>query len=594
MPRRTLKLLKGFLAPYPWVLPLVTLLGTAASLAEGFGIGLLIPFLALLMEGAMPQGSALAEAAETYAQYFDPDIRLIAVSVTIVLLVTSRCLLNFVYLALLTSAGARVAHDLRSQLFAHFLEADFHTIARETQGRQINVLQGSCQRVGHALMDALLMAVNACTALVFVVLMLLISWQMALLTLAGVLIAGLATRTLAQRSSRVGESLESGSAALDESAVQVLNVLRMIRIFGQEAREHALFNHASKRVRKAQFKLEFAWRAMQPLVDLLYVPLLLGTLLIAWYADIGLAVLMPFLFLVFRLQRYMRDFDIFRVRVASYAPAVEDVAGLLREARDGPRVADGTRPFTGLRERITFDRVSFCYDHQSVEMPRKALDEVSLEIHRGETVALVGGSGAGKSTLVNLLCRLAEPNSGEIRVDDIPLGEFQLSSWRRGIGFAGQDADLRPGTIAENIAYGDPDATPERISEAATQTHIHALIEALPSGYETPVGTRGTQFSGGERQRIALARALLRHPNILILDEATNAVDNMNELAIRRTLEALAGEVTTIIIAHRLSSTRLADRIIVMHEGKVVEMGGRAELLERRGAFSRLLEVEAG
>ena len=594
MPIRALELVTGFLRPYPWVLPLVALLGTVASLAEGIGIGLLIPFLALLMEGTTSQGGFVAEFANNYAAVFDPDIRLIAVSITIVLLITGKCLIHFVYIGLLTWAGTRVTHDLRTRLLERFLTMDLLALSRGMQGRQLNALDGSCHRAGQATIYALQMVVNTCTALIFVVLLLLISWPMTLIMMAGVIVAGLITRTLAHRSTQIGQHVETGSAALSESAVQVLNGMRMIRIFGQEAGEQARFEQASGQVRRAQFRLEFGWRAMQPLVDLLYVPLLLGTLVIAWYAKVGLAIMMPFLFLVFRLQRYIRDFDVFRVQVASFAPAVEQVANLLA-AQDADRAAPtGGRRFDGLRERITFDRISFAYGGSHDDRLRGALDAVSLEIVRGETVALVGGSGAGKSTLINLLCRLIEPSAGEIRVDGVPLAEIELASWRRQIGFAGQDADLRPGTIAENIAYGEPTATLERIRAAARQAHVDTFIEALPEGYATPVGTRGTQLSGGERQRIALARALLREPAILILDEATNAVDNVTEAAIRGTLEALAGRVTTIIIAHRLSSTRLADRIVVMHEGRIVEVGDRTELLERRGAFSRLLEVEVG
>ena len=226
----------------------------------------------------------------------------------------------------------------------------------------------------------------------------------------------------------------------------------------------------------------------------------------------------------------------------------------------------------------------------------RALWSPTYRLRSGEArrLALVGGSGAGKSTLINLLCRIADPTCGEIRVDGVLLTEIDLDSWRGRIGFAGQDAELRPGTIRDNIAYGDPEASPERIRAAALQAHIHDFIQTLPAGYDTPVGVRGTQLSGGERQRIALARALLRNPEILILDEATNAVDNLTEAAIRQTLETLSGRVTTIIVAHRLSSTRQADRIVVMHDGRIVEVGRRAELLERRGAFSELLETEAG
>ena len=350
---------------------------------------------------------------------------------------------------------------------------------------------------------------------------------------------------------------------------------------------------ASEQVRRAQFRLEAAWRTMQPLVDLLYVPLLLGMLVIAWYAEVTLAILLPFLFLVFRLQRYVRDFDTFRLRVASFLPAVHELTGL-QSRPDVRQHSRGARPFAGLREAIVFDRVGYTYAAGPDHRPRSAVADVSLEIRRGETLALVGGSGAGKSTLINLLCRISDPTNGEILVDGVVLAEIDLECWLSRIGFAGQDAELRPGTIRDNIAYGDPDAPPERIYAAALQAHIHDFIVTLPEGYNTLVGVRGTQLSGGERQRIALARALLRNPEILILDEATNAVDNLTEAAIRQTLETLSGRVTTIIVAHRLSSTRQADRIVVMNDGRIAEVGSRAELLERPGAFAELLKMEAG
>ena len=383
MPIRTWKLLTGLLRPYPWVLPLVALLGTAASLAEGAGIGLLIPFFALLMEGTTPEGGIVPEIAAWYSSLFNQDIRLIVVSITIVLLVVGRCLLFFVYVGLVTWVGTRVTHDLRSKLFQQFLSIDYLAVSRETQGRQINALDGSCYRAGQAVMDFLQMGVNGCTTLVFVALLFLISWQMTVLTLTAVAIAILVTRALVKRSSRTGEKLEQGSALLSETAVQVLNSMRMIRIFGQEAREYASFVQVSEQVRRAQFRLEASWRAMQPLVDLLYVPLLLGILVIAWYAEVKLALLLPFLFLVFRLQRYARDSDMHRVRVASFLPAVHELTGLMARS-DVPPHSPGKRPFAGLREAIIFDRVGYTFAAGPGQQPRTVVTDVSLEIRRGE------------------------------------------------------------------------------------------------------------------------------------------------------------------------------------------------------------------
>lgn len=591
MPLRVFSLIVGLLRPYPWILPGVAVLGVAASLAEGIGIGLLIPFLAVLTDGSVPDGGVVAEYSKRYAELFPEEQRILMVSVTIVALVVGRCLINFAYVGILTFAGTRVMHELRMRLARRYMTISYTGLTAQPQGQQVNAVDGACYRTGIAIMDALTMMVNAATAMIFVALLLLISWKMTLVIMVGVVVAGLVTRVVINRSHRVGERVEEGGAALNEIVVQILNGMRMIRIFGQEDREIAHFENASQRVRRAQLRLQFAWRTLSPLIDLLYVPLLLGALVLAWQADVGIAVLLPFLFLVFRLQRYARDSDTFRLRVISAAPAITEIDDLLNRPDPAP-VTSGTRPFFRLEDRITFDAASYTFRSAEHGTLRPALHRIDLEIVRGETVALVGGSGAGKSTLVNLLCRIYDPTSGEIRIDGVPLHQLDLGQWRRRIGFAGQDADLRRGTIADNIAYGDPDASLERIRNAAKSAHIHDFIASLPEGYETDVGMRGTQLSGGERQRIALARALLREPDILILDEATNAVDNVTEREIGKALAKLHGRMTVVVIAHRLTSTRGADRVVVMEHGRIVEIGRRQELLSAAGAFARLVAAD--
>jgi ABC-type multidrug transport system fused ATPase/permease subunit len=592
LPFASLPLIFRLLRPYPWVLPGVAVLGVLASLAEGIGIGLLIPFLAQLMGAGSTDGGFIVQITDQYARLFDEDMRLIMVGATIVVLIVGRCFLNFGYVGLLTFAGTQVTHDLRSTLFRHYLDVSYATLSRRDQGQQVNALDGSCYRAGQAVMDLLLLIVNAATAAIFVMLLLLISWKMTLAIICGVGLAGLVTRVLINRGHRTGKSVETGGAALNDTVVQALDGMRMIRIYGQEDRQFGRFADASNKLRKAQQWLEFAWRAMAPLIDLLYVPLLLGAMILAWYANIGMTVLLPFLFLVFRLQRYVREFDMHRLRFASRAPAIAEINELLQEPDPEP-IVSGERSFARLEDQIAFRGVTYSFNRVGGRTKRPALHGIDLEIKRGETIALVGGSGAGKSTLVNLLCRIYDPSAGAIEIDGVPLPELNLRQWRSRIGFAGQDAELRPGTVAENIAYGEPRASLERIKNAARKAHIHNFIESLPSGYETAVGVRGTQLSGGERQRIALARALLREPDVLILDEATNAVDNFTEIEIGKALAELRGSITVIIIAHRLTSTRGADRIVVMQDGRIVEVGRRPDLLKDGGVFSQLIAAEA-
>jgi ABC-type multidrug transport system fused ATPase/permease subunit len=204
----------------------------------------------------------------------------------------------------------------------------------------------------------------------------------------------------------------------------------------------------------------------------------------------------------------------------------------------------------------------------------------------------VGWSGAGKSTLTNLLFRFYDPDKGSITLDGIPLQRLDLAWWRGQLAIAGQDADLIGGTIRDNIAYGKEGASSEEIVDAAKRASVHDFILTLPQGYDTQVGSRGALLSGGQRQRIGIARALVRRSAILVLDEATNSVDSMTEEDILCSLEELRGQMTIIVIAHRLSTTRTADHVVALAEGRVVEAGPPAELLRRNGLYARMVQLQ--
>ena len=222
------------------------------------------------------------------------------------------------------------------------------------------------------------------------------------------------------------------------------------------------------------------------------------------------------------------------------------------------------------------------------------LDGLTLEVGAGETHAIVGATGAGKSTVVKLLLRLYDAQSGSVTVDGVEVSALAFASLRGAIGYVGQDTFLFDGTVAENLRYGAPDASGEELRRAAELAEAHGFVEALPQGYDTPVGERGVRLSGGQRQRLTIARALVRDPSILVLDEATSAVDNETEAAIQRSLLRVSHQRTTIVIAHRLSTIRHADAIHVLQAGRVAESGTHDELVANGGLYAALWAVQTG
>jgi len=246
-------------------------------------------------------------------------------------------------------------------------------------------------------------------------------------------------------------------------------------------------------------------------------------------------------------------------------------------------------PVSNVKGEVVFEDITFAYAER---LP--VVKNLTLKVPAGQTIAIVGSTGSGKSTLVKLLLRLYEVSEGRITLDGIDVRELNPHDLRQAVGLVSQDVFLFHGTVAENITYGSFHAAREDVVRAAQIAEAHEFIEQLPQGYDTIVGERGQKLSGGQRQRLAIARAILKNPPILVLDEATSAVDNETEAAIQRSLEKITQERTTIAIAHRLSTVRNADRIYVMETGQLVEWGTHEELLDRNGLYASLWRVQMG
>jgi len=584
---KTIRLLWPLVRTSAWGLPATILLGIVSSLAESAGLSLFVPLFQSLdrkqyessdanyverffhfVLGRLPQGDPL------------PYIVGLVLAMTI-----CKGMLTYGHSVLAARINARVTHTLRSRILSKLMSISQRTLDRTGSGRLINLLATDTWHTSDAISLFIGLVINLCSVLVFSALLVALSWKLTVLVALGVAVVSLLLRYVTAGARRLGKEGVEANAVQSQHMIEALDGLREIQMFSLKAHREKVFAAASERVRSIYFRLDLLHRAVSPLSEILYVGLLLGLLLIG-VGSHSISNIMVFLLVLYRLQPQIRQLDSARLSLVALTSAVEEVMTFLESRDDQP-----TRPGLAsceFRRAVEFDSVSFSYDAER----EFAVQAVSLRIPFGKTTAIVGRSGSGKTTLISLLCRFYEPTFGEIRVDGRLLSDIDADGWRSRIGWVSQDAYLFGGSIRENIRYGKLDATDEEILAAAIAADADGFIRDLPEGYDTTLGNAGPQLSSGQVQRIALARAFVRKPAILILDEATNALDGLSEDSIRTRLRRMAADQTVIIISHRLSSVRHADQVIVLADGRVSEEGSPPELLARHGFLSRLREVQ--
>ena len=394
------------------------------------------------------------------------------------------------------------------------------------------------------------------------------------------------TKTIASRYTRIRNGIETLNANLSNSLSGILTV----KSFNREKREFERILTSSDEVKSANYHAIKLSAAFIPIIRIAILFGFTATLLIGGFmaldGEINVAMYSVLLFITQRLLWPLTElgdtFDTYQRAMASFKRI-----NALKDTQ--PEIKDGTVESMGINNSIVLEKVNFSYVENF-----PVLNNVSLEIEKGSTTAIVGSTGSGKSTLIKLLLRLYDVESGKIIYDEENIQDLNIHSLRKNIGLVSQDIFLFEGTVFDNIAYGNLDATEDEIWNAAKLSESDEFINLLPNKKDTIVGERGQKLSGGQRQRISIARAILKNPEILILDEATSAVDNETEAAIQRSLDTLKEGRTVIAIAHRLSTIRNADVIYVLEKGEIVESGSHDELVKLKKVYANLWDVQTG
>jgi subfamily B ATP-binding cassette protein MsbA len=560
--------LAALLRRYLWTAGVVAALATIIGLLEGLGLSLLIPLLSVLNGPSRGvQGRGFVGVVGRIGHGFSPDRRLFLGTLVIFFVVLSKGAFQVAANFFTSWVDGRIGQEIRCGLSQRLEDLGYPFFLLEQPARLVNIITTDSWKASDAV-RILLSGIAAGTAVVvFSVVLFLVNWRLSLVVLLG----GLGARLIQKRFTAFLRVLSRRTVATNELlADRMLFAIfgaRLIRIFGEQRAEHARFEDTSESVRRAMLKSERLSGIQGPLLEALHGFLFIVVVPIAWLSHVPLPVIVTFLVLMNRLQPHLRLFEHSAATFASAAGHFDEVEWLL-EPSGKPGPPTGDLAFSGLHDSIEFDDVTFDYGLRADPALRRA----SFLLRRGRSVALIGGSGAGKSTIVNLLCRLLEPTGGTIRIDGQPLSRIKVSDWLNAVAVAGQDVDLIDGTIADNVRYGR--ASIDRATvELAVRSARGDFVFELPLGIDTVVGPRGIGLSGGQRQRISIARALARDPQILILDEATNAVDQETENDLINIFRELPKSMTIIVISHRASTVAFCDDAVVLERGNVVEQG---------------------
>lgn len=523
--------------------------------------------------------------------FVEPDAGFIKMIPWLIMAVVAvRAVAGFAANYTMAWVGRQVILDLRRGVFERMLQLPSRFYDRHSSATLVSKLIYDVEQSATATTDALTLSVrDVLTALALIGWLLYLDWVLTLVFLVFAPVIGFGISRAARRFRKSSESIQNSMTGIAQIAKETVNGHQLVKTYGAQEYEKAAFERANQYNRRQALRKATVAAAMVPMIVLLMGAALALIISIsinrtgaeAITAGTFVSYLTAVMMLMAPLKRLARINEKIQMGIA----AAHSMFSVLDEPTEQD---EGSGRLERARGDIEYDDVSFTYEESSFP----AVHGINAHVRPGERVALVGPSGSGKSTLVSLLLGFYRPEAGVLRLDGRDVRELTLESLRRQIAIVTQETMLFDGTIGSNILYGSPEHSEERLASAVQAAHVAEFVERLPRGLDTPVGERGARLSGGQRQRIAIARALYKDAPILVLDEATSSLDSVSERLVQEATENLARNRTSIVIAHRLSTVENADRIYVLNEGRIVEEGRHAELIERDGLYTRLYQSQ--
>jgi len=586
--------ISGLLKPYRGLITLLVLLFLAASVFDGISIGMLVPLLGSIQQvqnyGELPK--ILQTLINTFSQF--PVEKQILYSL---LLVVFAVILKNIFLAISHYLSywltVRITVNIRSQIINTLMTVSIGYYSNVKTGDLVEKVSYNTVLIEEIIKTATEFLDYLASFLVLLILLVIFSLKLTIVTIALAVIIAFALSIHIKKLSKIGHKYVESAREFTSTLHESISGIEVIKSF---TKENAQSEKLEEKIEKnAEYRLQYMFSnyMVHVLTEALGV-IAIGVLFIiavtSSKTDYRLMItqLLPFIYILARMLPLIKLINHARGTIAGRWPAFTAVYDLV-SLQNKPLIKDGIIPYTGLKHGIEFKSVTFSYSEDN----KHALTDASFNIPKGKTTALVGKSGAGKSTVINLLLRFYDTQDGSILIDGKPISSFLIESYRKNIGMVSQDTFIFNDSVKNNIAFGALDAPPDdaTIIEAARRAGADEFIKELPDGYNSMLGERGVRLSGGQRQRISIARAILKNPEILILDEATSSLDTKTEQLIHKAITELSRNRTVVIIAHRLSTIKNADQIIVLKDGRVSEIGTEPELMDKKGEYYSLSSI---